>query len=156
MRIRRQTLQAALAAATATGLCVALATGSAAAGECPAGKEKAGAVTSGPTEPVGVTDVVLGDVDLSKEVVKLKGRDLRIRRLVIEPGGVVPWHSHAERPALIMTMWGTIVEYRSNCEEPITHRAGDVAEEHGGIAHWWKNESDSIVILIAADIKPPA
>ena len=151
--MKKITLTPLVAALAAAGLAAA---SPAAAGECPAGKTKNNAVTSGPTEPVGVVDTVLGKVDLGDEAVKLEGRELRIRRLVIEPGGVVPWHSHAERPALIMTMWGTVVEHRSNCEVPIVHRAGDVAEEHHGVAHWWKNESDSTVILIAADIKPPA
>ncbi len=138
-------------------VCLALTAASpAAAGSCPAAKMKKDAQMTGPMEPVGVTDVVLGKVDLTNEAVKLKGRDLRLRRLVIEPGGIVPWHSHGYRPALIMVMWGTIMEYRSTCEMPIMHHAGDVAEEHMGFSHWWKNESDSVVILIAADIKPPA
>jgi hypothetical protein len=47
------------------------------------------------------TDELLGQIDLSKEQVKVPGRLLRFRRLVIEPGGEVPWHNHADRPALI-------------------------------------------------------
>ena len=32
------------------------------------------------------------------------GRLLRMRKLVVQPGGIVPWHSHAERPANIRTI----------------------------------------------------
>ncbi len=103
--------------------------------------------------PVGVTDTELGFVPLGKEIPGLDGRRLRLRRLVVQPGGVVPWHSHAARPALIMTMSGTITEYRSNCAAPIEHPAGDVARESGGISHWWKNNGAVPAELIAADIK---
>ena len=37
------------------------------------------------------------------------------RKLTIEPGGVVPWHSHGDRPAIIYIAEGEIVEYASNC-----------------------------------------
>ena len=47
------------------------------------------------------------------------GRDLRLRRLVVQPGGIVPFHSHAGRPALIITVSGDITEYRSTCAVPI-------------------------------------
>ena len=30
--------------------------------------------------------------------------------LVVQPGGIVPWHSHADRPALIYVVSGEIVE----------------------------------------------
>src|SRR5438045_9448644 len=49
-------------AAVATAMLIAF-SGLAAAGECPVGKVKEGAVTSGPMAPVGVTDTVIGSVD---------------------------------------------------------------------------------------------
>ena len=52
-------------AAVATAMLIAF-SGLAAAGECPVGKVKEGAVTSGPMAPVGVTDTVLASIDLSK------------------------------------------------------------------------------------------
>jgi quercetin dioxygenase-like cupin family protein len=71
---------------------------------------------------------------------------------VIEPGGVVPWHSHADRPAQIYIVSGTIEEYASTCAVPIVHRAGDVAPETHNTSHWWKNTGSETVILIFADI----
>ena len=50
-----------------------------------------------------------------------------MRRLAIKPGGVVPWHSHDDRPALIYVVVGEITEYASNCAVPIVHKAGEVA-----------------------------
>ena len=37
---------------------------------------------------------------------------MRVRQLEIQPGGIVPWHSHADRPALIYVVSGEIVEIR--------------------------------------------
>src|SRR5947209_5161974 len=70
------------------------------AGECPAGEMRPEARASGETMPRGVTDSVLGAVPLGKEIKGLDDRELRLRRLTVQPGGVVPWHSHADRPAL--------------------------------------------------------
>jgi quercetin dioxygenase-like cupin family protein len=122
------------------------------AGECAADKRVANARQSGPMAPQGVTDTVLATIDLGKEKVGLKNHQLRIRRLVIAPGGVVPWHSHDARPALIMVLQGEIHEYASNCAGPIVHKPGDVARETKGISHWWKNLSGETVILTSSDI----
>src|SRR5258708_34616635 len=71
------------------------------AGECPADKMKANAREKVDFKPVGVTDVTLASIDLEKQPAHLKDRELRFRKLTIEPGGIVPWHSHDDRPALI-------------------------------------------------------
>ena len=123
------------------------------AGECPADQMRAGARTSGETMAKSVTDTELNSLKLGDQIAGLDGRRLRLRRLVIQPGGVVPWHSHADRPALIMTLSGSITEYRSTCAVGIEHPAGDVAREQTGYSHWWKNNGKVAAVLIAADIK---
>jgi quercetin dioxygenase-like cupin family protein len=125
---------------------------SAVAGECPADKVKANARQPVTTPGKGVTDTVLAAVDLGKEPAKIKERQLRLRKLVIEPGGVVPWHSHADRPAIILVTEGEIVEYASNCSVPIVHKAGDVTAETNPRAHWWENRGDKPVVLFSADV----
>jgi quercetin dioxygenase-like cupin family protein len=127
------------------------------AGECPADQIAAGALTSGETMPVGVTDEVLSSVDLSPKGDAWKGNQLRLRKLVIQPDGVVPWHSHGERPATILIIEGSISEYSSNCKVPVEHKAGDAVAEFGeDLAHWWKNNGDVPAVLYSADILPPA
>src|SRR6187549_3610076 len=59
----------------------------------------------------GVTDTTRGAIDLGKEQAKITGRELRFRKMTIAPGGVVPWHSHDDRPALIYVAEGEVVEY---------------------------------------------
>lgn len=122
------------------------------AGECPADKLAANALEGAPTAAVGVTDTELASVDLSHENVHLDHRRLRLRHMTIAPGGIVPLHDHADRPALIMVESGQIYEHSSKCSVPILHQAGDVAREFMGTRHWWKNEGDVPVELTIGDI----
>lgn len=126
---------------------------SAIAGECPAGKMKSDVREKVDYKPVGVTDVTLGAIDLEKQPANIKGRELRFRKLTIEPNGIVPWHSHDDRPAIIFVQQGEIVEYASNCSEPIVHKAGDIRPEVFGTSHWWKNLGKETVILYVGDVR---
>jgi quercetin dioxygenase-like cupin family protein len=122
------------------------------AGDCPADKMKPGATKAVTYDPKGVTDNVLSMIDLSKEKVALNGHLMRVRRLEVQPGGIVPWHSHAERPALIYVVTGEIVEHASNCAVPIVHKAGEVAREMHTTSHWWQNNGKVAVTLLSFDI----
>ncbi len=141
-----------LLGASVVAAALAFSAGVANAGECPANQVSPGALSSGATAPVDVTDRVLGSIDLGSEKTALKNHLFRMRQLEIKPGGVVPWHSHGERPALIYIVKGEIQEYSSNCKVPIVHKAGDVSIEKAGVAHWWKNVGTETVVLISADI----
>lgn len=126
---------------------------SATAGECPAGQMKAEARDKVEIKAQGVSDVTLGSINLEKQPANIKDRELRFRKLTIEPGGIVPWHSHDDRPALIFVQQGEIVEYASNCAEPILHKAGDIRPEVFGTSHWWKNLGTETVILYVGDVR---
>jgi quercetin dioxygenase-like cupin family protein len=122
------------------------------AGECPADQIKPNAREPVNLSAVGVTDTTLGSIDLGQEPAKIKDRNLRFRKLTIAPGGIVPWHSHADRPALIYVEQGEIHEFASNCAAPIVHKAGDLRRETSETSHWWKNLGDSTVVLLVADV----
>jgi quercetin dioxygenase-like cupin family protein len=122
------------------------------AGTCPAGEGAANPLSGAQTMPAGVTDDLVGSVDLQSEL-SFDDHDLRLRRLVVQPGGVVPLHSHAGRPALITVVSGTITEYSSKCRVAIDHAAGEVASESGGVSHWWKNNGEVPAVLLSADVK---
>jgi quercetin dioxygenase-like cupin family protein len=129
---------------------------SAFAGECPADKRVADGqgqkmVNHGPKD---VTDKVRASTDLAKEAVALPGHLFRLRELEVKAGGIVPWHSHDERPAMIYIVSGEITEYASNCAVPIVHKAGDVAPEKKGVSHWWQNNGKATSKLISVDIFP--
>ncbi len=124
------------------------------AGECPADQLRAPGQgqKAGATAPKDVTDTVLGMIELAKEPVAIDGRQFRLRRLVIQPGGEVPWHSHEDRPAIIYVVQGEVMEYSSDCAVPIVHKAGDASIESHQVAHWWKNGGSEPVVLISADL----
>lgn len=125
--------------------------GPALAGECPAAQVGSNALTNAPTMPVRVTDTVIGSIDLNAEI-GVADRQLRTRRLVVQPGGIVPLHSHVDRPALIYVVSGSITEYRSNCMTPINHRGGEIAREADGISHYWINNGRVPAVLLSSDV----
>jgi quercetin dioxygenase-like cupin family protein len=127
-------------------------TPAATAGDCPAGKQGASPLAV-ETAPKDVTDNVIGSIDLGNGY-NIAGKTMRMRRLVVQPGGVVPNHSHTERPANIYVVEGAITEYRSTCTVPIDHKAGDIAVESGNLSHWWRNNGKTPATLISADIVP--
>jgi quercetin dioxygenase-like cupin family protein len=125
------------------------------AGECPADQVAAREFTDAPTMPSNVTDDVIASIDLGNGY-NIPGRNLRMRRLVVQPGGIVPLHSHGERPANIYVVSGQITEYRTTCAVGVNHREGDVVAEQGEVSHWWRNNTRRPAVLISADIPPPA
>ncbi len=111
----------------------------------------ASTLANAPTSPKGVTDTVIGSIGLGKEI-GVDGRELRTRRLVVQPGGVVPVHSHKDRPALIYTVSGSITEYSSACGAPIEHKAGDISREAEGLSHYWQNHGTEPAVLLSSDV----
>jgi len=128
---------------------IAFASPASAAGLCP----RPGSMTlaNAPTMPKGVTDTVIGSVDLAPEI-GVQGRMLRTRRLVIQPGGIVPLHSHKDRPALIYTLSGSITEYSTACAVPIQHKAGDISREAEGLSHYWINHGKVPAVVLSSDV----
>lgn len=122
------------------------------AGECPSGKTGVDVMKPGPMEPKGVTDTVVSSINLGEQLPGADGRQFRLRRLVVQPAGVVPWHEHADRPAQIYIVSGTITEYRSSCAVPIVHKAGEAIPESGRVSHWWENTGKTPAVLVSADL----
>lgn len=137
-------------AATAIAIAASASFGSpAVAGQCttPGSSDLA----SAPTMPKGVTDDVLSAINLAPEI-GVDGRQLRTRRLVVQPGGIVPVHSHKDRPALIYVISGSITEHSSACGAPIDHKAGDISREADGLSHYWENHGKVPAVLLSSDV----
>lgn len=80
---------------------------------------------------------------------------LRMRTISVPPRGIVPLHSHADRPGIVYIVSGELLEYHSLCDVPISHRAGETTEAFGpDVMHWWANPTDEEVIAISTDIVP--
>ncbi len=122
------------------------------AGECPADQAGVDVRPAADHAAAGVTDTVLAALPLAETALAIDDRTMRVRHLVIEPGGIVPWHSHGDRPALILVTKGEIEEYASTCAVPIVHVAGDVAVERKETSHWWQNLGTEPVELYSFDI----
>jgi quercetin dioxygenase-like cupin family protein len=96
--------------------------------------------------------MIVANIDVAKPPFDIKDHSFRLRRLTIRPGGVVPWHSHADRPAIAYVLEGEITEYASNCAVSVEHKAGDVIVETPNLSHWWKNFSDKNAVIISGDL----
>ncbi len=131
------------------------------AAECPADQKKEN-VRSAPSDQIWdggrlpssktIIDMITATIDVTKPPVDIKDRSFRLRRLEVEPGGVVPWHNHANRPAIAYLLEGKLTEYASNCAVPVEHTAGDVIVETPNLSHWWKNFGNTRAVVISADL----
>ncbi|MEL6318823.1 MAG: cupin domain-containing protein [Pseudomonadota bacterium] len=109
-----------------------------------------------PTEPVDETDTTLGEIDLSTIDLPVNQWSFRFRRVDVGVGGVVPFHSHERRPALLYIMQGEITEYSTAASGPVVRRAGETIPEFGAVSHWWRNTGDTPVVILAADLAEPS
>jgi quercetin dioxygenase-like cupin family protein len=65
-------------------------------------------------ETKGVTVTLLAALDLGPEIEGMAGRQLRMRMVTIEPGGVFgPIHDHKDRPGMVYILQGTIIDHRN-------------------------------------------
>ena len=61
----------------------------------------------------GVRSELLGTVDLGPEIEGMEGRQMRLRMVTMEPGGVFgPLHDHVDRPGIVWILQGTITDIR--------------------------------------------
>ncbi|HSS35775.1 MAG TPA: cupin, partial [Patescibacteria group bacterium] len=68
----------------------------------------------GVPETSGVAVELLATVDLTGEIEGLQRRQLRMRMVTIEPGGVFgPIHDHVGRPGTVYVLQGTITDHRN-------------------------------------------
>ena len=95
---------------------------------------------------------ILETIDLSKEIPGLEGRQLRMRKVVLEPGGAISPHSHADRPAVVYILQGRVREHRSDLDVPLEYGAGDSIIESAAVHHWIENIADQPLIGIVVDI----
>src|SRR6478752_1681648 len=102
-------------------------------------------------ETKGVTVELLALVDLASEIEGLGGRQLRMRLVTIEPGGVIgPIHDHKGRPGTIYVLEGAITD----------HRDGIVTEYGPGLGwpedrktlHWVENRGTVPAVEVSVDI----
>jgi quercetin dioxygenase-like cupin family protein len=105
-----------------------------------------------PTENKGIKAEALSGFALGKQGLDdLAQRQMRIRQITIEPGGVAGFHSHKDRPALSYIMKGSLTEHRKGGPDR-TYKAGEVITESTDVDHWAENTSSEPVIIISTDL----
>lgn len=108
----------------------------------------------GPAAHYKMTNMELGSFDLARELPALKGRDVRARFWLMEPGGMIAEHCHADRPAFVYLLTGEVIEtieIRGKAVKRVI-RAGESVPEHNGTHHWWVNQGKTNVLMVAIDL----
>lgn len=104
-----------------------------------------------PLETKGVTVKLLGTVDLGNEIEGMTGRQLRMRIVTIEPGGVFgPLHDHIDRPGIVYILQGTITDHRNGVAKEYGPGVG--WPEDRNTLHWLENRGTSTAVEISVDI----
>jgi quercetin dioxygenase-like cupin family protein len=102
-------------------------------------------------ETRGITSEVLATVDLGPEIEGLEGRELRMRLVTMEPGGVYgPLHDHVDRPGLVYILQGTITDIRDGVETEYGPGVG--WPEDRATVHWLENRGSIPAVEISVDI----
>lgn len=94
----------------------------------------------------------LQSIDLGKEIPNMSGRQMRMRRMTLDPGGAVPPHGHEDRPAVVYILQGRVREHRSDYDAPIEYGAGDSITEDAAVHHWIENIGDEPLVGVVVDI----
>jgi quercetin dioxygenase-like cupin family protein len=102
-------------------------------------------------ETSGVSVQLLATVDLAREIDGMEGRQLRMRMVTIEPGGVFgPTHDHVGRPGIVYILAGTITDHRSGVATEYGPGVG--WPEDRDTLHWLENRGTIPAVEISVDI----
>ena len=102
-------------------------------------------------ETQGVTVTLLASIDLGPEIEGMAGRQLRMRKVTIEPGGVFgPLHNHIDRPGTVYILQGTITDHRNDVATDYGPGPGWPEDRH--TTHWLENRGTIQAVEISVDI----
>ena len=102
-------------------------------------------------ETKGVTVKLLSTLDLGPEIEGMAGRQLRMRMVTIEPGGVFgPMHDHKDRPGTVYILQGTITDHRNGVATDYGPGVG--WPEDRNTMHWLENRGTIPAVEISVDI----
>ncbi len=105
----------------------------------------------GAPETRGVSVQLLATVDLGPEIEGMAGRQLRMRRVTLEPGAVFgPVHDHKDRPGLVYILQGTITDHRDGVSTDYGPGVG--WPEDRKTLHWLENRGTVPAVEISVDI----
>ncbi len=102
-------------------------------------------------EAKGVAVELLATVDLGPEIPGMEGRQLRMRKVTIEPGGVFgPLHDHNGRPGTVYVLEGMITDHRDGIATDYGPGVG--WPEDRNTLHWLENRGTVPAVEISVDV----
>jgi quercetin dioxygenase-like cupin family protein len=104
-----------------------------------------------PTQTVGQSEELLRSLDLTTELDTTKGRPLRMRKITVQPGGVLGLHNHVDRPAITFLLEGEMTYHQEGKPLQVIKPGGGFAEGRA-TTHWAENTGKVPAVWIAVDI----
>jgi quercetin dioxygenase-like cupin family protein len=104
-----------------------------------------------PAENKGLSAAPLQSLDLSEEMESVKGRPLRMRKITLQPGGVIGLHTHKDRPAVSYFLEGQVT-YHQEGKADVVVGPGQGFAEGKATTHWAENRGSVPAVWIAVDI----
>lgn len=102
-------------------------------------------------ETKGVKVTLLAAMDLGSEIEGMTGRQLRMRMVTFEPGGVFgPVHNHKDRPGMVYILQGTITDHRDGMTKDYGPGLG--WPEDKNTTHWLENRGTTPAVEISVDL----
>ena len=107
-----------------------------------------------PTETVGQSEELLRSLDLTNELQSTVGRPLRMRKITLQPGGVLALHTHVDRPAITYLLQGQMT-YHQEGKPDLVANPGDGFAEGRATTHWGESTGKVPAVWVAVDIPKP-
>lgn len=105
-------------------------------------------------ETRGAAVQLLATVDLGPEIEGMQGRQLRMRMVTMNPGGVFgPVHDHRGRPGIVYVLEGTITDHRDGISTEYGPGVG--WPEDRTTLHWLENRGAVTAVEISVDVVTP-
>lgn len=102
-------------------------------------------------ETRGVAVELLATVDLGPAIPGMEGRELRMRMVTMQPGGVFgPVHDHQGRPGTVYVLQGTITDHRDGVTTEYGPGVGWPKDRN--TLHWLENREDVPAVEISVDV----
>lgn len=105
-----------------------------------------------PTKNSGVSITGAASLPLGAQIPAMKGFQIRVRQVALEPGGIIANHGHATRPGAFHVISGDrLVEFRGGARVVIS--PGTTVLESAEVEHWVVNEGGAASLFVF-DIVP--
>lgn len=104
-----------------------------------------------PQDTKGISLKASSTLPLGEQIPELKGYGLQIRTIVLKPGAVAAYHSHAKRPVVAYLVSGNYTEHRDG-QGVAVHKPGDQWVEGADVAHWSENRGTENSYLINVEV----